>query len=772
MFSLALTTFLGAFLLFQVELLIGKAILPWFGGAPAVWTTCLLFFQAVLLGGYAWVHALVGGTTTRRQALLHGALLGACVAVLAAHLAAWGSPLLPGVGWRPSGQENPSAAILLLLAISVGLPFLALSATAPLLQSWLTRIFPGRSPYRLYALSNLGSLLGLLSYPFIVEPALSLRVQARLWAIGFAVFAIACGVCVVRARRLAPEEQRRTSTAVNEVPSPARRLLWLGLPAGASVMLLAVTNQISQEVAVVPFLWVLPLSLYLLSFVVSFDHPRWYARGVFHPALGCALFVACLLLYYGADVPVLEQMGAWSFVLLTCCMACHGELARLAPGPRHLTSFYLLLASGGALGSLFVALVAPVVFRGFWELHLGLLGCGLLILFALLEDRESWLRTGRIWPAVLALVGAAAGAAYLLVPRLAGGLPSAQAYPLGLALLLVGWLTWRSRRRLWRGRPLLAATCVTVALMLVSVVLRAQMRAVVARSAVVSRGFFGVLEVEEEFRGDPERHAFLLRHGRIVHGYQFAEAEKRRIPTAYYGEGSGVALALLDHPRRLAAPTGAPLRVGVAGLGVGTVAAYGRPGDLFRFYEINPDVVRLANGGGPFTFLRDTPARVEVVLGDARVSLEREQDQTFDVLIVDAFSSGAIPVHLLTREAFAVYLRHLAVPDGVLAVDVSNRTLDLRPVVRRLARSFGLVAVEVAKKGSPDGPTWGSLWVLLTRDTDFLSSPGIGEPDARWEGASLSFPLWSDDHSSLLPLLKPSAWDPGTRDGHLHDRSR
>jgi hypothetical protein len=758
MFFIALTTFLGAFLLFQVELLIGKAILPWFGGAPAVWTTCLLFFQAVLLGGYAWAHALVGGMRARRQSLLHGALLGACVAVLAVHLAAWGSPLLPGVGWRPSGQENPSAAILVLLAISVGLPFLALSATAPLLQSWLARAFPRRSPYRLYALSNLGSLLGLLTYPFIVEPALSLHVQAWMWAIGFALFVLACGVCVVRAGRLAPEEEGATNTAVNEVPSTARRLLWLGLPAGASVMLLAVTNQISQEVAVVPFLWVLPLSLYLLSFVVSFDHPRWYGRGVFHPALACALFVACLLLYHGADVPVLDQMGGWSFVLFTCCMACHGELARLAPGPRHLTSFYLLVASGGALGSLFVAVIAPVVFRGFWELHLGLLVCGLLVLFALLGDRESWLRTGRVWPAALALVAATAATAYLLLPRLTAGLPTKQAYPLGLAVLLVGWLAWRSRRG--HGRPLLATACVAVALMMLSVVLRAQMRAVVARSAVVTRGFFGVLEVDEEFRGDPEHHAFLLRHGRIVHGCQFAEAAKRRIPTAYYGKGSGVALALLDHPRRLAGPVALPLRIGVAGLGVGTVAAYGRPGDLFRFYEINPDVVRLADGGGPFTFLRDSPAHVEIVLGDARMSLERERDQRFDVLIVDAFSSGAIPVHLLTREAFAVYLRHLAVPDGVLAVDVSNRTLDLRPVVRRLARHFGLAAVEVAKKGSPDGPTWGSLWVLLTRNVSLLAAPGIGEPHARWEGASVDFPLWTDDHSSLLPLLKPSAWDP------------
>ncbi len=762
MLLLALTTLLGAFLLFQVELLIGKAILPWFGGAPAVWTTCLLFFQAVLLGGYAWAHALVGRAAPRRQALLQGALLVACLALVGWHLVSWGSPLLPTPGWKPTGVENPAGAILVLLAVTVGLPFLTLAATAPLLQSWFAHSFPGRSPYRLYALSNLGSLLGLLSYPFLVEPALALRVQASAWTAGFVAFAVAGGACALRAAAVPSGPGPETVAGegglpADEKPSVARRFLWLSLPAAASAMLLAVTNQISQDVAVVPFLWVLPLSLYLISFVVSFDHPRWYSRAVFHPAFSAAAFVACLLLYHGTDVPIVEQMGAWSFVLFTCCMVCHGELARLAPAPRYLTTYYLLLAGGGALGGLFVALVAPLVFSGFWELHVGLLACGLLVLFSLLEDPCSWLRAGKVWPAAVVLVAAAAGAAYLLLPHLTEGRLAPQAYPLGVALVAVAWLAWRSRLRLWRGRPLLAAACIGVALMLLSVVLRAHMRAVVARSVVVARGFFGVLEVEEEFRGNPERHAFLLRHGRILHGYQFAEPALRLVPTAYYGEGSGVALALLHHPRRAQGPTGGALRVGVAGLGVGTVAAYGRPGDLFRFYEINPDVVRVASGG-PFTFLRDTPARVEVVLGDARISLERERDQAFDVLIVDAFSSGAIPVHLLTHEAFSVYLRHLAEPDGILAVDVSNRSLDLRPVIRSLAHHFGLAAVEVAKKGSTDSSTWGSLWVLLTRNPGVLAAPEIADINAPREAQAPSFPLWSDDHSSLLPLLKASAW--------------
>jgi len=778
----ALSTFLAAFLLFQVELVIGKAILPWYGGTPAVWTTCLLFFQVALLGGYSWSHALMVRTAPRRQSLAHGTLLLGCLAVLGWHLAVWGSPLLPGANWKPAGQESPVPAILSVLAASVGLPFFTLSATAPLLQAWFSRVWPGRSPYRLYALSNLGSLLALLSYPFLVEPLLPLRAQARVWGLEFAVFALACGACAVKASTASPGLARGAALFPEGKAIPAgkgagiaRRLLWLGLPASASVMLLALTNQISQEVAVVPFLWVLPLSLYLLSFVVCFHDRRWYSRAVFNPLLAVAAFVACFLLYHGVDVPVLMQIGVWSFVLLVCCMVCHGELARLAPDPRHLTAYYLVLASGGALGGAFVALVAPVTFSGFWELHIGLLACGLLALLALLQDRASWLRAGKAWPSVLAVLAAVAGTAYFLLPGIQGS-ALRQLWPhavAGVGILLAAlWLGWRSQRLpLWQGRPLFATGCLAVALMLLSVVLRAHMAAVLARSVDVSRGFFGVLKVEEEFPGDPARHAYLLRHGRILHGLQFASEGKRRLATSYYGEGSGIALALLNHPRReAAAPSDRSLRIGVAGLGVGTIAAYAREGDLLRFYEINPDVVRFASEG-VFTYLADTPARVEIVLGDARVSLEREESQQFDVLVVDAFSSGAIPVHLLTTEAFEVYLRHLR-PGGVLAIDVSNRTLDLTPVVWGLTQHFGLAAVQVAKRGSGDGTSWGSLWILLTRDPGFLSTPAVADDGAPREDQHRTFPLWTDDHSSLLPLLKASAWDPEALPQGGDDRSR
>lgn len=754
----AVSAFLAAFLLFQVQLVIGKAILPWFGGTPAVWTTCLLFFQVGLLGGYAWAHVAISGPHPRRWRFVHLALLVVAVAALAWHALAWRSPILPAASWRPAGNSAPVPYILALLAVGVGVPYLVLSATAPMLQAWFSRVFPGRSPYPLYALSNLGSLMALLSYPFLVEPLLPLRTQAWIWGLGFVVFAGTFGACAVRVGKApegaAPVPHQERPAAPDPVPGIGQRLLWLALPAGASILLLAVTNQICQEVAVVPFLWVLPLSLYLLSFVVCFHRRRWYGRGVFHPLLVATAFVACLLLYHGVDVPVPLQIGAWSFVLFCCCMVCHGELARRAPSPAHLTSFYLLIALGGAVGGVFVGIAAPVLFLGYWELHIGLAACGLLALLALLEDHGSWLRAGKVWPAVAALLAAIAGSAYLVLPGLQGpALVRLWPQAVAAAGVLVA-VVWLGRRARSQSRSLLATACIAVALMLLSVVLRAHMRAVEAGSLAMSRGFFGVLKVEQEHEGDPDRHTFSLRHGRILHGFQYASEAKRRIPTSYYGEGSGISLALLHHPRRTAtAPAGGNLRIGVAGLGVGTIAAYGREGDLLRFYEINPDVVRLAMGDGPFTYLEDTPASVEVVLGDARVSLEREESQQFDVLAVDAFSSGAIPVHLLTREAFQVYLRHLR-PDGVLAIDVSNRGLDLTPVVWSLAHHFGLAAVQVAKKGADDGSSWGSLWILLTRSSAFLSAPGVADPEARWENGSRTFPVWSDDATSLLPLIK------------------
>src|ERR1700730_7302815 len=395
--------FLGAFLLFAVQLLLGKYFLPWFGGTPAMWTTCMFFFQTLLVAGYAYAHTLASWFSPRTQSYLHSALLFSSLVMLAFMAAKWGTPITPSVSWRPHSSDHPVWRLTVLLAISAGPPYFVLSSTGPLLQSWFTRTHPGRTPYRLYALSNLGSLLALLSDPFLVEPWFSLRTQARLWSGGFLVYALVCAYCALRMGRTSasPKTSPRAAGGSADVDSvPARPpigtyLLWLSLAACASVMLLATTNQICQDVSVVPFLWVLPLSLYLLSFIICFDESRWYSQVVFHPTFAVAIFLACLVLNGWALRRIVVQIAVYSFALFACCMVCHGELARSKPSPRYLTSFYLMVALGGAVGGVFVALIAPHLFRDFWEYQLGLWASGMLLFVVLARDKGSWLYCSR-----------------------------------------------------------------------------------------------------------------------------------------------------------------------------------------------------------------------------------------------------------------------------------------------------------------------------------------------------------------------------------------
>ena len=767
----AIAVFTSAFLLFQLELVIGKHVLPWYGGAPAVWTTCMLFFQVALLAGYGWAHWLGDRLDPARQRAAHLAALALGVAVIAAQWAVWGLPLLPPPAWRPSGDADPASGIVRLLAVAVGVPFVVLAATGPLVQRWAARIRPGRSPYRLYALSNLGSLLGLLSFPLVVEPRLRLGSVAVLWGGGFAAFAIACG-------RVAQRQARRATAALEPrdlADEDARRprladvALWLALPCAAVVMLLAVTNQICQEIAVVPLLWVLPLAIYLGTFVVCFQHERAYRREVCLPLLVAGAALACVLLYRGVDVAVPLQVAGWSAVLAACCMSCHGELARLAPTPRRLTAFYLVVAGGGALGGVLVAVAAPLVFNGYWELHAGLAACCALAVLALLADRTSWLREGRTWPALAALLAAAGGTAALFWSAGAatggGAAPLAPsvarlAAPLAGALVLLLLLGRRMRRSGGgRSRPIVGVACLAIALSLLSLVLRAHLRAAQAAALVSRRDFFGVVSVDRDAGDNALGPALYLRHGRIVHGFQLTDPALRALPTAYFGERSGIGLALRFHSCRAGAPAERrPLRIGVVGLGIGTLAAYGAGGDLVRFYEISPAVIRLASGRERvFTYLEDARARVEVVPGDGRVSLERElrdpDAPRFDVLAMDAFSGAAVPLHLLTREAFATYLARLDPERGILAVNISNRNVDLQGVVRRLAAEFGLSAVEVEGARSADGAQWHSLWALLTRDLAFLRVPDVAAA-SRPLPAAAPAPLWTDDHSSLLDVVE------------------
>ena len=765
MLAYALTIFLSAFLLFQIQPLIGKAILPWFGGAPAVWTTCMLFFQLVLLGGYAYAHALVTRLTPRAQRRVHVTLLALALAGLALATFLWKSPILPGAGWKPSDPESPVLRILALLLVSVGLPYFLLATTGPLLQAWFARERPFVSPYRLYALSNAGSLLALLTYPFVFEPKLTLHTQALAWAGGFVLFAAGCALLAFRFSRrasVAAADAPSAEVASPEAgPSVRRRLLWLTLAACASVMLLATTNQLCQEVASIPFLWVLPLCLYLLSFILCFESDRIYRRGLFGPALVLGLCAVAYVLNQGFSASLAVQVAAYAFALFAGCMVCHGELVRLKPGPHHLTAFYLMVSAGGALGGVLVGVVAPRVFDGFWEYHAGLFLVGILAVVVLLLDERSWMRAGRPWPALVTMLALTALA---LKVRESSWFDSAAAYARGAfasrkqaalsagALLLLAVLLVLTRAVWWRrGRPVFAAACLSISLGLFGAALASDIEGFRSGAVSVTRNFYGVLTVEEQNKEFPDLHLLRLRHGHIVHGFQYQSPEKRHLATSYYSDKSGIGLAIHLHPHRELG-----LRIGVVGLGVGTIATFGRLGDTVRFYDINPDVVRLSLGPHRvFTYVTDCAGKVDVVQGDARLSLERElaerKPQRFDVLAIDAFSSDSIPVHLLTREAVSVYLAHLARPDGILAVHISNRYLDLEPVVKSIADDLHLDASLIDVE---DGGTfWGSTWILLSPEGDVLQRSGIDE-SAEELDAGKHVRLWTDDYSNLFQVLK------------------
>jgi hypothetical protein len=673
MLIFAFTILVSAFLLFQVQPVIGKIILPWFGGSAAVWTACLLFFQVALLAGYLYAHALVRYLKPRVQAVVHVGLLAVSALTLAVY---------PNAASQPYSAGDPTWRILLLLGRTIGLPYFLLSTTGPLVQAWYARRFAGSMPYWLYALSNAGSMFALLSYPFLFEPVFSTHEQARMWSWGYLAFAVVCAAAALGApaRAQAPEEA--------EAPSPGLRqyILWLALPACASALLLAVTNHMSQNVAAVPFLWILPLSLYLLSFILCFAGDGWYRRNPYLQLLAVALGSMAYAAAGAGNLPIKPVVVLFSLGLFTCSMACHGELAMLKPQPRFLTHFYLAIAAGGALGGLAVGFIAPRVFNGYYEMPLALVGCAALILAVLKTD-----------PA----------------------------------------LDWFRR---WTQPAPIASLALVLALA-VFVAIELQQSASGVRLRV--RNFYGELTVKDSGPPTALDATRTLTHGTITHGNQFLNPARRDLPTTYYGPATGVGLAIRDRGNARA------VRVGVIGLGTGTLAAYARPGDYYRYYEINPLVVQVARS--EFTFLADCHGKLDVAMGDARLSLEREQPENFDVLAVDAFSSDAIPVHLLTREAMDLYFRHLR-SDGILAVHISNRHLDLQPVLTEEARATGRMARVVDTEDDDDTGVFAATWVLLTgRASDFDNEiRANSNPVPRgWRVG-----LWTDDYSNLFQILK------------------
>lgn len=712
-YTYAFSVLLSAFLLFQIQPMVGKFILPWFGGTPTVWSTVLLFFQALLTGGYAYAYWLLGRLRNRLQGIVHLILLGLSLGLLLLAALTWPSPLTPDASWRPLGSDLPIWEIFKILAVSVGIPYLVLSSNSTLMQAWFGRDGHSQVPYRLYALSNIGSLVALISYPVLFEPNLTLRAQAYLWSAGYVVFALTAAYLALRTYRRAQAGDAQpagdSQPAEGQRPGVRVHLLWVGLAACASALLISVTSQITQEVAVIPFLWVLPLTVYLLTFILAFSGGRGYSRRMYLIAFLVVTLVSIWMLVKWPPFDIITQIVVYLLLLFVCCMICHNEVFKLRPHPRFLPSFYLMVAVGGAAGGIYANLLTPYLFpTGFWELQWAAIACGVLLAVIIQVERAPVMRRPK-------------------------GKARRQAAPSQSGL-----------------KPIVVAA--SAGLLVLSVLVVLVMRAISTDTLLATRNFYGVLRVWEINTEQPSLLANQMTHGKTVHGFQFRADDLRRMPTTFYAEKSGVGLSILNNPARPG-----NLRVGVLGLGIGVLAGYGKPGDEFRFYEINPDVIRIAEGqGGYFSYLKDSQADIRVIPGDARVSLERELatdgPQNLDLLVLDAFSGDAIPLHLLTKEALEIYIKHLK-PDGVMAINVSNRYFNLDLQVFRLADKLNLGAALIEDVGD-DIHSYDSIWMLLTRNQDFLKLPAIASRTAQRPRIPTSLPVWTDDFSNLLQILK------------------
>ena len=670
----ASTVFLSAFLLFLVQPLIAKLILPWFGGSAVVWNTCMLFFQLLLLAGYGYAHWTINRLSPRAQFRLHSTLL-----VLAIIL----TPTLPPDWLKPSGADAPIWPILAVLAVTIGLPYFLLSSTSPLLQAWYSRMHQSAPPYRLFALSNLASLLALLAYPIAIEPYLPAHFQATAWHVAFGAFAIFCAYTAWRASGALPGEVLKQVEPIG-IPLPPNAkdyLTWIILASLPSMLFLAFTSHLVQNIASIPFLWIVPLSMYLLSFILVFDSDRIYRPAIFRIATPLILGALLYAIYKtDSDTRLHYQLAAAAFSLLVFCTFCHGELAMRRPHPRYLTIFFLMMSVGGAVGGFLISIAAPIFLPGYFELYVALALFAIATLLILY--RQHW-STDILWTA--AAVGA-----------------------IVLAVVEIGSTSDGSR--------------------------------------VMVRNFYGSLRVKDSTEGtDKETWTRTLIHGTINHGLQFLSDERYRLPTTYYGPNSGVGLAIANtwHMNH---------RVGLIGLGTGTLSSYARKGDYYRIYEINPLVLDVARN--EFRFLKACRGTCDVVLGDARLSLEREPIQNFDILAVDAFSGDSIPVHLLTKEAFELYFRHLKGPNSVLAVHVSNKHLRLAPVVERIATSLGLKTLEIDNEEIDDAQVFSSDWVLVYRPGAAIANihmvTSAGQPAA----ARPELRTWTDDYSNLFQIWK------------------
>lgn len=723
------TVLVGSFLLFLTQPMVARMALPRFGGAPAVWNSAMLVFQALLLGGYAYAH-WIGRFGARRQAGLHLALFA---------LAALWLPIGIARGVLPQGAE-PVLWVPWFFLASIGPLFFMVSAQAPLMQRWYALESSRGDPYPLYAVSNLGSFAGLISYPLLFEPLLTLDQQSQLWTAGYALLVLLVAACALTIPATAHE-----TVQLEPTPAPAlpRVLHWIALAAVPSGLMLSTTTHLTTDIVAVPMLWVLPLGIYLLSFVIAFASRRGVAVFIVQLSPLILLIAGGVTFDSGAQNPAFAATLGLA-LLFTVAVTLHAELYRLRPAPDHLTGFYLAIAAGGVLGGLFCAILAPVLFDWAYEHPLLIVAAALLLPRTRLMqvfDRV-WSRHG--WWLVVALPAAA----------------------LALSLAI------DEPMDLFSGNAAIAATIAIILLALFSVGRRIAFAGCLAGLMLSyggwwtlntsinwdtrTRSYFGVYSITS----DTAANARVLTHGTTLHGMQSLDPERRLEPITYYGPGSGVGLAM----RATETLYGPGARVGVVGLGTGTLACYAVPGQDWRFYEIDPAVVGIATRSGHFTYLRSCAPDARIVLGDARISLDRAPPGSLHLLALDAFSSDSVPMHLLTREAFEVYGRALR-PDGLLLVHVSNRYLDLEPVVAAAAAAGGWKGAGLTYYPTDSETAHGatvSIWIALSRDPakieDLIRASGTGPP---WTPIKPrpGFFGWTDDYASILPILRPIHFD-------------
>ncbi len=686
--AFAVTMAVAGFLLFQVQLVLAKYILPWFGGSASTWLVCLLFFQVALLVGYAYAFAVSQPLSLRRQVEVQIAVVALSLLLL---------PITPSESWKPQDAGDPTWRIVALLAACVGGPYVVLATTTPLLSRWLGRRHPALDPARLFAASNLGSFLGLLTFPFAFERFISSEAQTRWWSWGYLLYGTLLAACgaVTMARTRADAKP-----GAGALFSPARAddalLAWIALSALGSILLLATTNTILQWSAVLPFLWVVPLSIYLLTYVIAFGHQRAYDRLLFGAAFPLLAGTSFLV----SSTPASSQgflalLALHAALLFAGCMICHGELARLQPEPARLPKFYLAITLGGALGGICVALVAPLLLNDDFEHWLVL--CAIAIAAFVLMMREGHARKMR------AIVPAAWVAGICFLGGLAAGI-----------------------------RDEIAPESVLVERI---------------------RNFYGVVKVLRQEKDNPQRHFLMMQQAGIDQGGQFQGAGRSMVLVCGFDERSALGLALRHHVKRRAGAQQASLRIGIVGLGAGTIAAHGREGDTIRYYELNPAVLDLANRH--FTFLRDGKATTDVLLGDGRLVLERQlkrgDAQNFDVLVLNAFRGASPPMHLMTAEAFDIYFRHLAA-DGILAVNFEVDTFEMAPLHRGLARRLGVDVrwFETREVRGCDSPI---SWALYSKDKAFFALPAVRRAISEWRDNGRSEIVWTDNDNNLISIL-------------------